>query len=918
MATPFFTAAALVAVSSLITIGVTPLAPGWTPEPPAVARVPAGSAARPVTMPAAAFVDAHSSYTVVLTRGGRLYGTGRNDWRQQTGTEFRRLGLTAMTPLPGGVAVERVSAGDQATLAIGENGAAYAAGGSGLFGLNTDRFQPVTGLPEGVSVLRVAGGSYFNLLIGSDGVAYGIGNNDRGQLTGKGSKNGLNPLIGLPVGVRAKDVVAGGGYSLVLGSDGNAYGTGGNAGRQLTGDERIVRELTRLRGLPAGVRASQLAAGRWHSLVLGDNGQVYGAGRTFEGQLTRASNKPRTTLTRLVGLPAGVNARGVAAGSLHSVVLGDDNVVYGTGFNRFGQLSGTARRDVLTPIKGLPTDERPVQVAAGSFTTIVRTAGGNVYGTGSNEQGALTGNDDPRRVLRPLAIWRMGPIRRPAVVGSPNAGSPLQADPGAWIPAPVSLRYQWMRSGRPITGATGSSYKVAAADLFSTLAVRVTAARPGYRAVSQTSHARLVTPDEAPHHVTATDIGYGSLVLATDGRVYSTGGGRTALSVLDAIPGGEITTHLVSDGSHLLLLGGNGEVYGLGSGDAGQLTGDNSERRTPTLLTGLPAGARALDIAVGDEFSAVAGDDGRIYGTGRGLITNINGGLVTARTLTAMPALPSGSVVAVHGSGARLIALASDGIAYRWARDTQGVLGWQQPTGLPEGVKVTSLPSGHGQERVVASDGNMYLLTNSGESWKRVALPGSGSVMQVSIDGRSFVYIDDRGVPRGQGGNAHGEFTAPDLAVTSPVVLSGLPSGVRAAEVAAGVHHTLVVGDDGVVYGTGSNSEGDITGIDRAARWGLQPLIWTLRPFTRPRITGTLEVGRFLTATDGTWWPEPTSLAYQWFRDGNTIPGAVAGTYRLTRSDRYAEISVSVTARRAGHRPRAVTVTTNDIVRPAG
>lgn len=71
-------------------------------------------------------------------------------------------------------------------------------------------------------------------------MAYGVGANETGELTGSGAhRSELRPLVGLPTGVRATDVVAQTndheGFSIVLGSDGVAYGTGFNLDGQLTG-----------------------------------------------------------------------------------------------------------------------------------------------------------------------------------------------------------------------------------------------------------------------------------------------------------------------------------------------------------------------------------------------------------------------------------------------------------------------------------------------------------------------------------------------------------------------------------------------------------------------------------------------------------------------------------------------------------
>ena len=68
-----------------------------------------------------------------------------------------------------------------------------------------------------------------------------------------------------------------------------------------------------------------------------------------------------------------------------------------------------------------------------------------------------------------------------------------------------------------------------------------------------------------------------------------------------------------------------------------------------------------------------------------------------------------------------------------------------------------------------------------------------------------------------------------------------------------------------------------------------------------PTISGTSKVGSTLTASAGTWTPEPTAVTYQWSRNGASIDGATAGSYTLTPADAGAVISVTVTGARNGY-----------------
>lgn len=80
----------------------------------------------------------------------------------------------------------------------------------------------------------------------------------------------------------------------------------------------------------------------------------------------------------------------------------------------------------------------------------------------------------------------------PKITGTVKVGSTVKASAGTWKPAPVSYRYQWLRNGAAITGATKSSYKITSADAAQKLTVRVTGTKSGYAAVAKTSSAKAV------------------------------------------------------------------------------------------------------------------------------------------------------------------------------------------------------------------------------------------------------------------------------------------------------------------------------------------------------------------------------------------------------------------------------------------
>ena len=93
------------------------------------------------------------------------------------------------------------------------------------------------------------------------------------------------------------------------------------------------------------------------------------------------------------------------------------------------------------------------------------------------------------RTSAPTAAVAAGSLTTasPAVAGTAMVGSTLTAVPGTWGPSPVTLRYQWYRSGVAITGSTAATRTLNSYDTGKTLTVRITGSKSGYTTVSKTS-----------------------------------------------------------------------------------------------------------------------------------------------------------------------------------------------------------------------------------------------------------------------------------------------------------------------------------------------------------------------------------------------------------------------------------------------
>lgn len=82
--------------------------------------------------------------------------------------------------------------------------------------------------------------------------------------------------------------------------------------------------------------------------------------------------------------------------------------------------------------------------------------------------------------------------KKPRIKGTAKVGKKLRATSGAWSPKNVKVKYRWLRDGKAIKKATGSTYRVKRADLGKRIQVRVSARKAGYRATAKKSAPKKV------------------------------------------------------------------------------------------------------------------------------------------------------------------------------------------------------------------------------------------------------------------------------------------------------------------------------------------------------------------------------------------------------------------------------------------
>lgn len=139
-------------------------------------------------------------------------------------------------------------------------------------------------VPSGEYVDRVSAGYRHTLFVNSDGWLYGMGHNGYGQL-GLGDDTERNAATLIPTEARIQLVSAGRYYSLFVDENGALWGMGSNYDGQLGIPSRDGQLVLRPEKIATSGKVIAVSAGSYHSLFVTEDGQMWGMGESWDGQL---------------------------------------------------------------------------------------------------------------------------------------------------------------------------------------------------------------------------------------------------------------------------------------------------------------------------------------------------------------------------------------------------------------------------------------------------------------------------------------------------------------------------------------------------------------------------------------------------------------------------------------------------------
>ena len=312
--------------------------------------------------------------------------------------------VTLTAPPARTIRFSQFSAGYQYSVAVGSDGNIYHWGE--MYGSDYNWQPGREDTPAGLRFIQVSAGYDHSLALDSKGNLYSWGSSSYGQL---GRNTSTTPAdtpgkVDAPAGIRFTQVSAGKYHSEALASDGSIYSWGYNSDGEL-GRETITTPSTRPGKVdtPTGIRFTQITSGYDYCMAFDTDGNLYSWGGNGHGQLGRdASTTPTGSPGKVDPPAAGVRYTQVIAKGMHCLALDSNGVLYSWGYNNFSQLgryTGSTRINPRGKVN-VPTKTRLIQISAGDWNGFALDDQGILYTWGNNSHAQLArpygGATDPQ------------------------------------------------------------------------------------------------------------------------------------------------------------------------------------------------------------------------------------------------------------------------------------------------------------------------------------------------------------------------------------------------------------------------------------------------------------------------------------------------------------------------------------------
>ena len=228
--------------------------------------------------------------------------------------------------------------------------------------------------------------AYHTLMLKNDGTLWGSGRNDDGQL-GLGDTTNRNAFTQVTTNANdIKSIYCGDYHSFILKNDGTLWGSGYNGYGQL-GLGNTSKKYTFTQVTTNADDIKSVYCGAYHTFILKNDGTLWGCGRNDYGQLGLGDTSSRYTFTEITTNIDDIKS--VYCGDYHTIMLKNDGTLWGCGSNNYGQL-GLGDGNNRTTFTEITTNTDDIKsVCCGGYYTFMLKNDDTLWSTGYNGFGEL-------------------------------------------------------------------------------------------------------------------------------------------------------------------------------------------------------------------------------------------------------------------------------------------------------------------------------------------------------------------------------------------------------------------------------------------------------------------------------------------------------------------------------------------------
>ncbi len=723
-------------------------------------------------------IKAGKYHCVAVLNTGELYVTGYNNYGQ-LGTNNTNM-CTAFTKVATTNTVSEVFIGGDNTFIIQSDGSLWATGfnTSGQLGMNgvsnAIKYTKVPNL-DGFVITGVSAGytHTFIMLEGKpvrftgDNYNYQIGNhplqgirfqvfteyqeyekfnysnvytiNDQMYIT---TDDGISERLNRPYRIFA------GVLSTFLIDDTNAlYATGFNTSGQLgigsTSDRSGFAQVT----TNVFNDAKQVASGEIHTLLVKTDGSLWATGANGNGQLGLGDTINKTTFTQVT---ANINNDVVkaACGTNHSVILKNDGTVWTCGYNYYGQLglgNNTTDSNCYAFRKTNLTDI--IDIDCGAHFTVALKADGSVWITGDNSYGqtAASASTTYRKTFTQITA---------------NIDYDVKSIACGWYQTFI------IKNDNSLWGCgKNNCYELGLGNT-----------------TNQTKFAKLL--DNVKKVASGTDH---TLVLKNDNKIWAAG--YDGYYQTGCSNGNYVQTwtwvsnvselnidDIVCGIRHSIIVKNNGDIYGVGDNGSGQMgLSSTNNYSTPVKARSGYTSTKSYKvikkIAAGHHHTCILHNTGDLYATGINDQGQVGIGSTTTPVWNFTKVLTD--VKDVFCGYYTTFAIKNDNTLWACGMNNYGQLGFSNG-----GSNVTTFTQ----------------VTKNADNIKEIA---GGYHHTVMLKNDGTVWTCGRGTYGAIGLNSSGTYTE----------FTKAPYVSNVKQIACGQHHTMALTNDGVLYATGESAD---------------------------------------------------------------------------------------------------------------